>query len=381
MRSIIDIVLVIIMSFFSFIRCSSAVPLRRVSLARSHSTTLLRSQMHANEAAQNSAIYSLTQTSVNTFTLKLTDVDGSEREIHYFDSHPNLETQSTSSTSHPTHKYSPLILLGGTAQTISTFGPHLRPISANRRLIIPELRGQGRKTTLRSDHATIFQQIADLSNFIKTLNLDQGNQTVDMAGFSFGGRVCLAFAAHMPHLVRRLSITGVPLQRPMVGALVLQSWKESLGAVFTNGMMNIDEDEANRHLRTCAWSFILNGYSDAFLSKYHHRISSFVDMVVKANNCTTLYHLMEMSHTNCGEAYTVSGCASKIKEEETCNKLRIQVISCDQDRIAGTESVLDLHNMLGNERSTYECLIGGHLVPFEDPNTWRRKVLKFLDNP
>ena len=38
----------------------------------------------------------------------------------------------------------PLVILGGTAQTINSYGPHILNISKSRRLIIPELRCQGK---------------------------------------------------------------------------------------------------------------------------------------------------------------------------------------------------------------------------------------------
>jgi pimeloyl-ACP methyl ester carboxylesterase len=42
----------------------------------------------------------------------------------------------------------------------------------------------------------------------------------NLQGFSFGGRVSLAIAANHPQLVKRLSVTGVPLERPALGECV-----------------------------------------------------------------------------------------------------------------------------------------------------------------
>jgi len=101
-------------------------------------------------------------------------------------------------------------------------------------------------------------------------------------------------------------------------------------------------------------------------------------MVVEGNDRQTLHDLMTMSHTSCGDEYTVLGCSEKLRKDEACKGLKVQIISSDQDRIAGTSNVLDLHNALG-DISTYDCLEGGHLVPFENPSVWRRKLLQFLD--
>lgn len=48
---------------------------------------------------------------------------------------------------HP-HTKPPLILIGGTAQTTQSWVGHIQPLSKERRLIIYEARGQGRKTDL-----------------------------------------------------------------------------------------------------------------------------------------------------------------------------------------------------------------------------------------
>ena len=52
-------------------------------------------------------------------------------------------------------------------------------------------------------------QINDIDNYLSTINVDK----VDVVGFSFGGRLALALAAHLPHRVRRVSVTGVPYDR------------------------------------------------------------------------------------------------------------------------------------------------------------------------
>jgi hypothetical protein len=40
--------------------------------------------------------------------------------------------------------------------------------------------------------------------------------------------VALAVAAHHPSLVCKLSLTAVPLERPALGRVILDSWMESL---------------------------------------------------------------------------------------------------------------------------------------------------------
>ncbi len=85
-------------------------------------------------------------------------------------------------------------------------------------IVMPELRAQG-STELLSQFATTEQHVEDLRYFFDSLNLT----TVDLVGFSFGGRIALAFAAAYPLRVRSCSVTGVPLSRQNLGRLILQS--------------------------------------------------------------------------------------------------------------------------------------------------------------
>ena len=84
--------------------------------------------------------------------ISVQDTDGISRRVRVFDSHANNASSSSSSF--------PLLLLGGTGQTISTYVPHIKHLSRGRRLVIPELRCQGRHTELISLNSTVEQVCA-----------------------------------------------------------------------------------------------------------------------------------------------------------------------------------------------------------------------------
>jgi alpha/beta hydrolase fold len=132
--------------------------------------------------------------------LELIDVDDVKRKVYYAD----IGTDSV---------FPPLVILCGTAQTVNTFSPHFRQISKTRRLIIIELRCQG-QTELLSKYGTIDQHVKDFHDIVVN---HLGLSHIHLAGFSFGGRVSLAIAATYPKLVGRLSVTGVPFERPALG--------------------------------------------------------------------------------------------------------------------------------------------------------------------
>ena len=265
------------------------------------------------------------------------DIDGVRRRINFLD--------IGNDSSNP-----PIVYLGGTAQTIQSFSLHTRAFSNSRRLIIPELRGQGR-TDLLPQYCFIDRHCKDFVALMEILNVTE----VHLVGFSFGGRVACAIAGMHPNLVSRLSITGVPLRRPALGKFIINSWCEGL---------------SSRQIRNVAWSFVINGYSQAFIEKYESRLESFVDMVVESNDVDKLFHLIDKSKSAVNDTYAVDMCASKI----VCP---CQVIGATEDRIAGYTAVADLAATI--ENASFETINSGHLAPFEDPINWRKKVLSFLE--
>jgi pimeloyl-ACP methyl ester carboxylesterase len=244
----------------------------------------------------------------------------------------------------------PLVVLGGTAQTIDTFAPHINQIAKSRRLIIPELRGQGR-TELSSKHCTIQQLVEDLGSILNALGVEE----IHLSGFSFGGRVALAYAAHQPQRVERLAVTAIPLVRPPLGKVILESWMDGL---------------SRGNMRECAWSFIINGYSTEFLEKNAERLSLYVDMVTNSNDPKKVFDLIDQSGRGSDEQYSIPYCASRVK----CPTL---VIGATQDRIAGLQPVKDLAAAM--TQAEFVPMGTGHLAPFEDPAAWRTHLMQFMN--
>jgi 3-oxoadipate enol-lactonase len=246
----------------------------------------------------------------------------------------------------------PIVLLGGTGQTVDTFTPHISQITKSRRLIVPELRGQGR-TQLDTSLCNMRQQVRDLKHVLDRLDIKK----VHLGGFSFGGRVAVAFAAHHPECVEKLSITGVPLTRPPLGKLILSSWAEGL---------------ANKNMRECAWSFVLNGYSESFLVRNAEHIPLYVDMIVKSNDPSKIRDLIVHSGSaNPDDKYGAAHCAKLVQ-------CPAQVIGCTHDRLAAPEQVQALANEF--PEAHYIEMATGHLAPFERPVVWRNHILAFFNN-
>ena len=127
---------------------------------------------------------------------------------------------------------------------------------------------------------------------------------IDLVGFSFGGRVAACIAAYHPDLINKLSLTGVPFIRPALGKVIITSWADLL---------------AKNNVRDCAWSFLINGYSPAFIEKYESKLHDYVDAIVEANDPRKLYDLISQSQSPSSaplqdeDPFSVSYCATKIK--------------------------------------------------------------------
>lgn len=245
------------------------------------------------------------------------------------------------------------MLIPGSAQTITSWGPHVKALSKWRRLIIPEFRCQGVTTTLRSRYSSMAQLVQDLDRLVEHL----GVQQVDLCGFSLGGRIALAYGASEENRVRRISVTGVPLVRPPLGRTIIRSWSEGL--------------EHEDMVASC-WSFLINGYSTKFLQLNQAHLSKFVAAVVKSNDVHRLKELFRFSIAEHQEDHnSTTSCASRL----SCP---VQVVGGTEDRLCDIQSIIALHESIPD---SYLSVVAdtGHLVPFEQPAQWRHHLLSFLD--
>lgn len=283
--------------------------------------------------------------------IMIPDVTGDLCSVRYID-------VDSATTSKDGVVVTPLVLFLGTGQTVDSFAQHVQSISSRRRLIIIELRGQG-QTQLDAQYCTMRQYVADIMLIFEALKVD----SVHLCGFSFGGRVGLAFASLHPAVVEKLSITAVPLTRPYLGKLILDSCCDSL---------------QSGHLRECAWSLILNGYSEDYLNKHGSRMEGIVNALVANNNAQSMYNLIRLSNVDdSADEFSSLQCCHRLNSSSTHSPVRMQVIAGTRDRIAGWDPVRELSGRV--DQSVFASIDSGHLCPFEAPTLWRNELLWFLD--
>eukprot|EP00566_Odontella_aurita_P019693 CAMPEP_0113532812 /NCGR_PEP_ID=MMETSP0015_2-20120614/4263_1 /TAXON_ID=2838 /ORGANISM="Odontella" /LENGTH=298 /DNA_ID=CAMNT_0000431807 /DNA_START=330 /DNA_END=1226 /DNA_ORIENTATION=+ /assembly_acc=CAM_ASM_000160 len=268
----------------------------------------------------------------------------------------------------------PLIVMGGMAQSVEAYEHHLPSLSTNRDVLVYECLGQG-PTPLSQN-----QRVTDVSLSVQADILDDvlaeafpSHTEFDIAGFSLGGRIAMAFAASRPHRVRRMHLTGVASHRGEYGRLVLEQWRDLLPREDIK-----DSDDCGRRLRAFGWSAILATHSDDFLANVGpEKIRKWVEGV--RNRCTYDGLAAILAHAHPGEDsdWSTSSMAQRIAQSTITGRLVVGEL----DRMAPVEGALRLEEELGwNEGSCALEIVQrcGHAVPTESGRWWRNDVTKFI---
>ncbi|EED95930.1 predicted protein [Thalassiosira pseudonana CCMP1335] len=364
-------------------------------------------------------------------------------EIRYIAGRRALLLHPPVLTSKPEYR-PPLVVLGGMAQSISSWEFHLPHLCKDRSVLVYEALGQGpppptevcsvdgKEVTLDQyyDDVSLERQGRDFWEVIQEAFFDDDsyhyqhyisgqadgndivkNKKVDVAGFSFGGRVAMAAATLKPNGVRRLHLSGVGAERDAYASVVLASWKDMLGAGSSDGevcegsddMNNDEECDPESHssrcttrLRAFAWSIILATYAERFLASAGPvRVQSWVDSVCRYNTEEGLRSLLMQTHgsflddndetSTDQDKWTPTAMALRIHKSQAVESCRIVVGS--EDKMSAPNQALKLAELLGYEEDQsggtncyYKVIPGhGHAVLMEAMRAWREDVLGFLN--
>lgn len=247
----------------------------------------------------------------------------------------------------------PLVLLGGMTQTLASWSGQLRPMSAKRSVLAYEARGQG-GTVLSVQDCGFERHVADFEALLDAKGLD----VVDLAGFSFGGRVSLAVAATLPHRIRRLVVSGVALDRGVLGQLIVSGWIATLRTGDLEALARVSLPDI---------------LGPAYLQKHAHLIEGMVKAARTRNNYEGVKALFE--HTMNLPADGPWHPRALVPRLQ-CPVL---VIGGSLDRLAPPAEVRALAQLCGAQALEIEG--AGHTVAIEAPQVWRDAVEAFLDRP
>lgn len=236
-------------------------------------------------------------------------------------------------------------------QTISSWGGQLRPLSATRTVMAYEARGQG-STSLSIAEVGLARHVEDFVALVDALRLPT---PLDLCGFSFGGRVSLAIAATRPELVRRLVVSGVGLDRGVVGRLVVAGWIATL---------------ATGNLEALARVSLADIAGPTWLAKHEELVESMVTAVVQRNSYEGIRALfLQTMEPAAGSPWTTRALAERVR----CPVL---VLGGDHDRLAPPAEVRELAAVMNGRHRIFAD--AGHTIPIEAAEAWREAVLEHL---
>lgn len=247
----------------------------------------------------------------------------------------------------------PLVILGGMTQTLASWGGQVRPLGAQRSVVVYEARGQGH-TELAVTDVGPARHIDDFAALLTALDIPG---PVDLCGFSFGGRVALAIAAHRPDLVRRLVVTGVSAGRGALGRVIVRAWRAAL---------------ATGDLEALAWLSLADTLGPAYLDRNEALLPAFVKATVERNTYAGVRALFEQTLDD-SPAWPFHPTA--LAPTITCPVL---LLAGEHDRLAPAADLGALAAAFAGP-VTHRVVLGvGHTVPIEAPEIWRDAVLGFL---
>ncbi len=246
-----------------------------------------------------------------------------------------------------------LVVVGGMTQTLSSWGGQVRHLAERRELVVVEARGQG-QTELALDDCSIGRHVKDMLALLDALEI---SRPVDLCGFSFGGRVCMAFAAEHPERAHRLVLTGVGPAQSTLGRVIVRGWR----AALTTG-----------DLHALAWISLADTLGPSYLARNEAHLDSMVLATLQRNRYEGIHALFEHTSDEKNHAFAVSALAERV----SCPTL---LLGGSLDRLVPREELEGLARRMRAAVTTFPDV--GHTVPIEAPQPWRERVLAFLDEP
>lgn len=250
----------------------------------------------------------------------------------------------------------PLVLLGGMTQTLSSWSGQIRSLAAGREVIVYEARGQG-QTELSLADASLPRHVDDLIALLDALAIDG---PIDLAGFSFGGRVALGVAATHPARIRRLVVSGVGAGRGALGRVIVRGWREAL---------------RSGDLEALAWVSLADTLGPAYLERYEAMIPQVIKATVQRNRVEGIRALFEHNLEVAGDdPHAPLRLAARIAAPTL-------LVAGALDRLAPEGEVAALARAFAGPAEHAILPDVGHTVAIEAAEAWRARVLAFLERP
>ena len=262
------------------------------------------------------------------------------------------------------------------AQSLTSWDHNLPSLSRNRDVIVYECLGQGPEydesdgadVTLPRQSALLWETLDELLG----VGEDEHDKPylVDIAGFSFGGRVAMASSTLRRHQIRKLHLSGVASDRGDRAHVAMRSF--------------LDIIEADPSLRSFAWSLLLATYSSSYLRKLPPEIlQRFIQHICDNNTQSGLLQLLQQSEiTDENDPWHVKNMVDRIDPNLRSGD-RMRVCVGEHDEMAPVMFAAALNEKLvgPHHQNQVDVLPNcGHAVTVESPRLWRESALSLFDS-
>ncbi|MCY0990983.1 alpha/beta hydrolase [Nannocystis sp. ILAH1] len=247
----------------------------------------------------------------------------------------------------------PLVIVGGMTQTLASWGAHVRPLSAQRPVLVYEARGQG-QTRLATRDVSPPVHVGDFEHLLDALGV---TEPVDLCGFSFGGRIALGIAAERPTRVRRLVLSGVGAGRGALGRVILRAWREAL---------------KTGDLEALAWLSLADTLGPGYLEANESVLAAFVKATVRRNSYENTAALFAQTLDDGPDSpWAPLRLAPRVRAP-------VLLLTGELDRLASPSELEVLAAAFPGPARVEVLPDVGHTVAIEAPEPWRARVLDFL---
>jgi pimeloyl-ACP methyl ester carboxylesterase len=247
----------------------------------------------------------------------------------------------------------PLVIVGGMTQTLSSWSGQLRPLSAQRPVVVVEARGQG-QTQLAVHDVSPPVHVTDFEHLLDALGIAG---PVDLCGFSFGGRLALGIAAERPERVRRLVLSGVGAGRDVLGRVIVRGWREALGT---------------GDLEALAWLSLADTLGPRFLAENESILAALVKATVRRNSYAGIVALFAQMLDDAPDSpWAPLRLAPRVHAPTL-------LLAGELDRLAPASDLQALAAAFPVPARAQVLPGVGHTVAIEAPGPWRALVLDFL---
>jgi 3-oxoadipate enol-lactonase len=240
-----------------------------------------------------------------------------------------------------------IVLLHGYPFNRSMWREQRDALSANYRVITPDLRGHG-ETTVTTGTATMTEMARDVSALLDKLDI----RRVTLGGLSMGGYVTLAFHRRFPLRVRALVLADT---RPQADSTEAQSNREEQAQkILKEGMRSITE------------GFLKKVLTPATLADKPETVERVREMILKTDPQ--------------GAANALRGMAARHDQTDFLEDIFVPtlVIVGSEDQLTPpSDAELMRRQIRGSRLSTIEG--ASHLSNLERPVEFNRALLDFLD--